>query len=267
MTGCTAGISTASLFGRMYNEDSVAFLSANGIPEAEVFLGTYSEYTVPFAQLVKKRAGGMNIHSVHTLNTHFEPQLFSSNPRALDDAYAILANVLAAAGVLGAKYYTFHGVARVKRSVSYTDYKAIGEKMNALTQKCAESGVVLALENVEWAYYNHVGFYSGVKQFCPLLKGTLDVKQAREAGEGYLPYLEEMGEDIVTVHLSDVDENGKLCLPGRGKFPFGQLFERLADKGFSGALLIEVYKENYSDTAELLQSYNYINELKEKFGL
>jgi phenylalanyl-tRNA synthetase alpha chain len=95
------------------------------------------------------------------------------------------------------------------------------------------------------------------------LKGTLDIKQARDSGEGYIPFLEEMGRDIVTVHVSDVDSNGRLCLPGRGTFDFKELFKRLDGVGFSGAVLIEVYKENYNELEELFNSLQYLKDLAE----
>lgn len=257
-------MSTASLYKRKYNEDSVKYLSENGVRVCEVFLGTYREYIPEFAELLKERKGDMEVHSVHTLNTHFEPQLFSANPRALEDAYEIAENVLRSAKILGAKYYTFHGVARIKKKVSYTDYAAIGKMYSDLCAKCGEYGVELALENVEWAHYNHPGFYSGIKRFCPALKGTLDIKQAREAGDGYDAFLKEMGSDIVTVHVSDVDANGKLCLPGNGITDFRELFLKLEGVGFTGAVLIEVYNENYGDNGELIASYEYLNDIAEK---
>lgn len=261
------GISTASLFKRMYNEESVRVLSEHGVPSTEVFLGTYREYKPSFAELIRKNKGDMPVHSVHTLNTHFEPQLFSANPRALEDAYEIAEDVLRSAKILGAKYYTFHGIARVKKTLTYTDYDGLGRKLSMLTDRCAEYGVKLALENVEWALYNHAGFYREMKLRCPGLCGTLDIKQARDAGEGYIPYLEEMGEDIVTVHVSDIDDDGKLCLPGRGTFDFTELFKRLADVGFCGAVLIEVYNENYSELSELFDSLAYLSEIRDRLGL
>lgn len=257
------GISTASLFKRCYNERSVELLNANAIPTAEVFLGTYCEYKAEFARLLNERRGGLDIHSVHTLNTHFEPQLFSASDRAYADACAIMEEVLASARALGARYYTFHGVARIKRGTDYTNYERIGGRYRVLTEKCEKYGVSLALENVEWAHCNHVGFYSGVKKYAPLLKATLDIKQARASGDGYEAFLKEMGRDIVTVHVSDVDQNGRLCLPGRGKFNFARLFDQLDGLGFDGKVLIEVYNENYADTEELFESYRYLCSLTE----
>ena len=73
-----------------------------------------------------------------------------------------------------------------------------------------------------------------------------------------------MGEDIVTVHLSDVDSNGKMCLPGKGVTDFTDLFKRLKDVGFDGALLLEVYKNDFDKNCELYESLDYVNELAHK---
>ena len=80
----------------------------------------------------------------------------------------------------------------------------------------------------------------------------------------YGDYLDEMGEAIVTVHLSDVNEEGRMCLPGRGTFDFETLFRRLADVGFRGAMLIEAYQNDYGTESELKDSLCYLRELAEK---
>jgi sugar phosphate isomerase/epimerase len=73
-----------------------------------------------------------------------------------------------------------------------------------------------------------------------------------------------MASDIVTVHLSDVDSNGKMCLPGKGVTDFTDLFKRLQGVGFDGALLLEVYKNDFNNIAELYESLDYVNELAYK---
>ena len=122
----------------------------------------------------------------------------------------------------------------------------------------------LAYENVHWCYYNYIGFFTELKKRVPDLKGTLDIKQARQSGIDYREFLNEMGSDIVTVHLSDIDNNGKMCLPGRGTFDFDQLFTLLKEVGFDGALLIEVYKNDFENIDELIQSYNFIKNKAER---
>ncbi len=258
------GVSTASLFKRKYNEDALTVLNEIDAKVCEIFLCTYQEYTPEFAKLLLERKGNLTVHSIHTLNTHFEPQLFGASPRAVQDAYKIMASCLNTAKILGAKNYTLHGIARFKKDAKYNNYAVIGEKMQKLKSFCESFDVNLCLENVEWAYYNHVGFYSEIEPYCKGLKTCLDIKQARISTDSYIDYINEMGNNINTVHLSDVTNTGKICLPGKGNFDFEDLFKRLKDVNFNGAMLIEVYYDNYSEINEIKDSLNYLRDLKSK---
>ena len=104
------------------------YLDRSGVDVAEVFLSTYSEYTEEFASLLKRNAERIKIRSVHTLNTQFEPQLYSAGLRAEEDAFNMLESVLTSAERLGAKSYTFHGVARLKKTPLKMDFAKIGER-------------------------------------------------------------------------------------------------------------------------------------------
>ena len=73
-----------------------------------------------------------------------------------------------------------------------------------------------------------------------------------------------MGENIKTLHLSDVDENGKIKLPGKGTFDFETLFRRLNDSGSDPTALIEVYKDDYDDIGEIKNSLDYLREIQYK---
>ena len=261
------GVSTASLFLRYDNEDAVAVLNSLGVGVAEIFLTSFSEYKPEFAQVIKSRMGTLNAHSVHILNTQVEPQLFNKHTRVRDDSYGILADVMRSAQLLGAKHYTFHGTARFKkasRDPANDNLPRMGECIREIGEFCDRFGVRLCLENVEWSTYNRVGVFTEMKKYFPPLQGVLDVKQARISGEGYLPYLTEMGESIATVHLSDVNENGKMCLPGQGKTDFETLLKALKDVGFDGPLLIEAYKDDYQDVADLKKSCEFLEEITYK---
>ncbi|MBO5926929.1 MAG: sugar phosphate isomerase/epimerase [Clostridia bacterium] len=257
------GVSTATLFKRKFNEDALQVLNEIDARVCEIFLCTYQEYTPKFAKLLKERKGNLTVHSIHTLNTHFEPQLFGASPRAVEDAYEIMKNCLNTAKLLGAKNYTLHGIARFKRNAKYNNYEDIGKKMQKLVDFCNNFGVALCLENVEWAYYNHVGFYDKIKPYCNGLKTCLDIKQARVSTYSYVDYINEMKDSINTVHLSDVDNLGKICLPGKGSFDFKDLFKRLKDYNFNGNMLIETYYEDYNEIEEIKESLYYLRNLKE----
>ena len=258
------GVSTASLFMRENNEDALPLLEGLGVKCAEVFLTSFGEYDDGFARLLKSRVGGLEITSVHDLNTQFEPQLFSLHKRVKRDAFFWLEKVLSAGKILGAPCYTFHGTARVKRasrSGKSDDFARMGCAFQEIAKTCEKYGISLCLENVEWATYNRPTVFSAMREYVPSLLGVLDVKQARISGYDYREYLNEMAERIALVHISDVDENGKIVLPSKGVFDFNELILRLKDVGFDGPLLVEVYKESYSEIAELKAACEYIDEI------
>lgn len=258
------GISTASLFGRFVTEDALKFLSENNVPLVEVFLESYCEYDKSFGEILKNVKGQTTIHSVHTLTTQFEPQLYSVNERARTDSFKILRNVLSVAEQVGAKCYTFHGGARFKKTPLVLDLDRVGAITQEIINVCAEYGVKLAYENVHWGYYNYLGFYSELKKRTKGLCATLDVKQARQSGLNCFELIKEMGQDIQTLHLSDIDENGKMCLPGKGVLDLKSLFSALKDYGFDGAILLEVYKNDFSSFSELFSSMQYVKSVAEQ---
>ena len=258
------GISTASLFGRYNTEDALPLLNEHGVKCAEVFLESFCEYNKEFGKLLSSRKGDISIHSVHTLTTQFESTLYSFNERAQKDSFTLLDSTMQAARAMDAKFYTFHGLARVKRTPYVIDFDRCGAITQRIIDVCEKYGITLAYENVHWAYYNYIGFFSELKKRTVGLKGTLDIKQARQSDIDVYEFIEEMGGDIATVHLSDIDANGKMCLPGKGITDFNGIFARLRDKGFDGALLIEVYKNDFSDMAELFDSLSFITALAEK---
>ena len=88
------GISTATLFVRRNNEDALALFSEWGVPVAEVFLTSFCEYDPAFARLCAEKKGGVQVHSVHVLNTQFEPQLYAKHPRVTGDAFRLLSRTM-----------------------------------------------------------------------------------------------------------------------------------------------------------------------------
>ena len=262
------GVSTASLFLRKYNEEALPLLSELGVKTAEVFLTTFSEYAAEFAKTVAENKGDISVNSVHILNTQFEPQLFNAHPRAKTDAFSWLGRVLDGANVLQAPYYTFHGTARIKRAArsgENDNFPKMLEGFREISAFCQPKGVALCLENVEWATYNRPGVFKYLSSEIPELRGVLDIKQARISEYPYETYLSEMGEKLAYAHVSDVDENGKICLPGKGVFDFETLVKRLKDVGFDGALLIEVYTGDYGAETELKTACDYLDEILYKY--
>lgn len=255
------GLSSACFFMRELNEDAIKIIDDFHIDLAEIFLGTFSEYSPDFAKVLLNYKGNVQINSVHALNTQFEPQLFTTHPRAKKDAFFWLEQVLQSAKILSAKYYSFHGIARLKKNSTPKDHGELAPFFDEIMQACAKYNVQLCLENVHWALYNEPKIFKQIQSRCPNLKGILDVKQARLAGHSYIDYIHDMQNSIAFAHVSDCTSDGKMCLPGKGIFPFDECIKYLQGYGFDGSLIIEVYANDYKEYTELYQSYLYLQEL------
>ncbi len=260
-----AGISTASLFLRLNNEDAVPLFAEWGVETSEVFLTSFSEYSPAFAKKLAGKKGSLSVHSVHVLNTQFEPQLYAEHPRVRADAFKWLGKAMLSAQVLSATHYTFHGIARIKRSFR-EDIARTAALTEEISSYCEKFGVQLCYENVEWAFFNRPELFAALKSACPNLGGVLDIKQAKLSGYPWQDYLKAMGQSLTHVHVSDRTTSGELCLPGKGSFDFDELFRALKGEGFDGAVILENYARDYSELKELKEAYLFLKEKVEKFG-
>ncbi|MCM1305955.1 MAG: sugar phosphate isomerase/epimerase [Firmicutes bacterium] len=254
------GISTATFFLKELTEDSFSVIQRCGGETCEVFLTTYSEYEPEFVDTLKAKKGDLDVYSVHSLNTQFEPQLFNLAPRTRADAEKLFRKVLAAGMTLGARVYTFHGLSRLKKN-TYFDPVTVGKRMRELGEIANEYGITLCLENVHWATFNAPSFYAEMKKYSPNCGCVLDVKQAWQSGYDWREYLDVMGDTLKNVHLSDVDKDGNIAMVGKGAFPFEELIKRLDGIGYDGPLMIEQYAKNYDGYDEVAQSVKYLKNI------
>lgn len=254
------GISTATFFLKELTENTFPVIKTCGGETCEVFLTTYSEYAPAFVDLLNQRRDGLEVYSVHSLNTQFEPQLFNGAERTRKDAEAIFDAVLAAGQKLGAKVYTFHGIARLKKN-AHPDPVRFGKRIEELARRSLDYGITLCLENVHWASFNEPSFFAQVRKYAPSLGAVLDIKQARQSGRDWNEYLDVMGSALKNVHVSDADENGNIVMVGEGVFPFDRLVARLNSMGYKGPLLIEQYAKNYDCYDQVARSVKYLKNI------
>jgi sugar phosphate isomerase/epimerase len=135
-----------------------------------------------------------------------------------------------------------------------------GEREEQLGRIALEYGITLCFENVHWAAFNYPDFFRQMKDYCPSVGAVLDIKQAWQSGYPWEEYLDAMGDRLRNVHLCD-HIGDKLCMTGKGEFPFGRLIEKLKKVNYGGSLIIEQYSGNYESTDEIKQSVEYIKNL------
>lgn len=247
------GISTASLFLRQETEQAVETAKELGANCVEIFLQTFYEYRPEFSEKLPK---DIKVSSVHVNTHHIEHSLFNPSRRVRGDGYYWLDQVMRSAQILGCKNYTFHGKVGKVESID-----EIESYLSPAVGFCSRYGVNLCLENVAWSIYHKPGIFSELKRRIPSLMGVFDIKQAQRSGYPYKQYIKDMQGAISHVHLSDIDKNGNMCLPGKGTYNFKEILSRLKDAGFDGDVIIEVYNENFADIGELKKSLDFVNQI------
>ncbi len=259
------GISTASFFSKETTENTFDVMKDLRIDICEVFLTTFREYKSSFAELLKERKGAIDVYSIHTLNVQFEPELFNPVMRTREDSEFFYKEAAVAAGILDAKYYTFHGLTRMKRTPYTVDFARIGKRLDELDEMLmTTSGCCrLAYENVHWTFFNSPDYFRELKKYTNV-RTCLDIKQAMQSKFDIYDYIDVMGDRLVNVHLCDFDEDGKLDTPGKGSFDFVRLFRALIDKGYQGPAIMELYAGNYQNYADIKEGRDYLQHCLEK---
>ena len=89
----------------------------------------------------------------------------------------------------------------------------------------------------------------------------LDVKQALRAGHEPLEYVEQLGESVIHVHISDSTQEED-CLPvGSGDAHLKALLGALQGTGFAGCVLQELYRSSYQEEQEVREGYHRLQQM------
>ena len=264
------GISTAAFYRRAATEDALCHIREQGASLCEVYLESFSEYTPDFAHLLRQRADalGLRVVSVHPMGTQFEPQLFSLSVRQHDDAWRIFERVMQSAQILGAKYYVMHGPPTMRGALKNAEAGRIGPIIAELCALAGRYGLRLAWENVSWCLFDSPSFPSSIE---PYLNGaglgyTFDVKQASRSGCDPYGILDAMGSRLCHLHACDVFTSGGrmfTAMPGKGSFDFARLGERLRQRGYQGAVMLEPYSDTYESISEIGAALRWLKKTME----
>ena len=76
-------------------------------------------------------------------------------------------------------------------------------------------------------------------------------------------YRKLLGDKIAQVHISDYRDGEDCLAPGTGCYDFGKLFSALNAAGYNESALIELYRQNYGEPAEIGTALSF---LKANFG-
>ena len=254
------GISTASFYP-IETETAFYEIANNKTPCTEIFYNARKELNPYFTDrlLEIKDNFGIDIVALHpmmSLAEHYT--IFSDYERRFDEARDDFLLYFETAARLGAKYINLHGDRKTGRLPSEEYF----ERFGILAQDAKSLGVTLCQENVNNYRSADPEFLLEMKSYLgELASFTLDIKQCIRAGYTVTEIMEAMGNNIKHVHISDHSPACDCLLPLAGGFDFTALFYALKEKGYSGAFLIEVYKDAYKKQMKFSKA---LMSLKEK---
>jgi sugar phosphate isomerase/epimerase len=252
------GMSSASFYPVVDTEDTIELMKETGFNCGEIFLNCPSEYEIDFIKKLneKKNECEFDIISVHSFSSSFEPYLFDSYKRRVRDMMSQYKAVCRAAAMLGASFYTFHGMRF--QGLDTLNMKKVIAVYEELSYIALDNGIKLCQENVSWCLSGNLKFLSMLKEECKSpVYFTVDIKQAYKAGISPLKYINVMGDRLKNLHLNDRDDKHVCLLPGQGNVDFSSIKQGLNAINYSGSGIIEVYRENYSTYEDIFAAKKF----------
>ncbi|MDD3620974.1 MAG: sugar phosphate isomerase/epimerase [Methanofollis sp.] len=188
----------------------------------------------------------------------------SINPRVAAASQQYAVEAVALAGAVGADVVTVHpGRRTARRPPSHYDYEHFETYLERLRQVAEETGVKVAIENMEPKVNSLLCTPEGVHEILdahPWLWFTLDVAHAMTVSEEEIArYLEICGDRIANVHLS-VAAGGRRHLPVAGRPEACEVVRALRGAGYRGPLTLEIEDQVFAHPLSLEEKIMVLRE-------
>lgn len=257
------GVSTSCFYPAL-TEDAAQRLQTAGVQYLELFLNTFSEIEPGYLNALKSQldATGARVLAFHPFTSSMEPFFFATSyERRFADGVAMYRRLFEAAALVGAKIFNFHG----DYKASPYPFELYCEHFARLADIAAEYGILLSQENVVRC---KSGSIENIRKMRALLGDkahfTLDLKQAVRSEVSAEEMLDAMGDSLCHLHISDHTAQQDCLAPGAGQFDFEDFFQKLHWRGYQGSAVIELYRGNFAEMANLLQGLRYLETITAK---
>ena len=236
------GLSTASVYPQ---SAATAFDMASSLGYDGVELMVWTD---PVSQDIGKVAGLAERHGLPILSVH-APCLLITQRVWSPDPWIRLTRSVEAAKQLGAPTVVVHPPFRWQREYARRFVAGVAELE-------AETGIVIGVENMyPWrAAGREIAAYAPDWDPTdePYDHITLDLSHAAVSGSDALAMADAVGDRLAHLHMADGTPSPRddHLIPGRGTQPCAQLLDRLARRGWSGSIILEVGTRRAKTPAE-----------------
>lgn len=251
------GIST-SCFYPMKTQESLALLQQNDVQTVEIFFNTFCEIEPAVIDALEAQLAQYNtrVTSFHPFSSGFETFFFASMYEdRIADGLRLYKRYFEVCEQLAIPRVVFHG--------DYTQtpfsFKKHCEVYLKLRKMAAQYGVEFCQENVVRCKCGNPEYIHKMREYTgDDVSFVLDVKQMRRSGVKMTDMLGAMSGKISHLHLSDETPTCDCALPGVGSFDFNALFKSLCAQGFTGDMVIELYRGDFKEIDDLLRAAKFL---------
>ncbi len=256
------GISTATLYP-MLTEQALLSLCKRRVECVEIFINTECELERTYLKELKSmlKEYNVSVRAIHPFTCELESMmLFTHYPRRFEDGVKYYKRFFDAAQYLEAELFVLHGNNRHNKIPDEVYF----ERFERLSQEAESFSVKLVQENVARCMSGKLEFLKKMKDSLGSRASfVLDTKQTVRAGEKPIDFVNELGDSICHVHISDHDCNSDCKLVGTGELDYKSFMNTLTSKGFDGSVVIELYHNGYKSLSELFENYDYIKSIRD----
>lgn len=253
------GVSTACMYPTI-TELALSNLLDLGVRDFEIFFNTSSELDKSFVKTLKRgvRHYGAKVRSLHPYSSMMEPFMFFSNyERRFTDMIEDYKRYFDAAKTLDADLVVIHG----DKLPAYSPDEKYFERFTRIIEIGKKFDVIVAQENVNLHRSQNVDFLCRMREWIgDDIKFVFDVKQAVRAGYDPYEFARRLGNAIIHVHVSDNNPSNTCLLPGKGVMDYAKLKNILDANGCDPSWVIEVYRSNFDEPAELWKTVQWLTK-------
>ena len=253
------GVSTACLYPELV-EVALMELSKRNVKLVEIFINTDCEMKVNFVKEMKRVIDNhdMKVSSVHPFTCGIEPMMFfTPYERRFIDVLEYYKKYFEVMNILGAEFFVFHG----NKEQNPFPNESYFERYAGLRKVGKEFGITVCQENVARCVSGRLSFLREMSEYLgDEVSYVLDTKQAHRTEEDPFEILEVLNKKIAHVHYSDFGAMGD-CVPfGEGEFRSIDFFKKLKSQGYTGKIILELYKGSYKDNDALVENYEKLKQ-------
>lgn len=198
---------------------------------------------------------GVKVQSL-SLSAHRRFPLGSESESTRERALDVFKSAIDLAIELGIRYILVGGAEDYYQDVDQSGKDRFLENLGKGFEWASGAGVMLALENWDIQINTLPRVMEYVHYFnSPWFQTYTDLGNLIFAGVDVVSQLEYVKGHLAALHVKDtLPGQLRYITPGEGQVPFVDAFEKLAEMGFQGPVVLELWTEEYPDAVEIVQS-------------